>query len=492
MSFISLIFFLFTALAVAGYYLIPKSWQWKWLLAFSWIYYVAAGPWLICFLLFSIATTYLGGLAAERGSRRAVPITLILNFGMLAVLKYTGFVLGSFNALLGTSFPRGSLLLPLGISFYTFQSTGYLLDVYWKRCEAEKSLLRHALFLSFFPQIMQGPIGRKSRLSPQLFSEHHFDSSCFQKGLIRICWGFFKKLMIADHAAPYVTVIFDMSPVPGGYGIMGVLLYCAQLYADFSGGIDIVIGIGELFGITMEENFRQPFFAVSVSDFWHRWHITLGTWMKDYLFYPMSLSWWMGRFGKWCRRHMGKSVGRAMPICVANIIVFLVVGIWHGPAWHFIVYGLYNGLIIGISGLMGKPFRSWKKTLHINDKGAAFKTFQIIRTFILINISWFFDRCGSVSQAFGMLANAFKGPFFSLSLIEGEAPSAALLHFCVMMAAVLILLCNSILRERGVDTRGAALKLPAPARVVLLLLFVLAMGFAGAFNNYGGFIYANF
>ena len=493
LSFVSLGFLLFILAGAGVYYLLPGRFQWGWLLIVSWLYYLlAAGPRMIFFLLFSTVVTFLGGLFAERGGRAAVPVTLLLNFGMLAFLKYTNFLVLNLNALFGTHLGIRALLLPLGISFYTFQSAGYLLDVAWKRCRAERSFFRHALFVSFFPQIMQGPIGRFERLSGSLFSARSFDADRVRRGVLRILWGFFKKMLIADYAAPYVSLIFDPASALQGYGLYGVLLYSAQLYADFSGGIDIVAGVAELFGITLDENFRQPFFAVSITDFWHRWHITLGTWMKDYLFVPISLSGWMGRFGKWCRRRLGKTVGRAMPVCVANIIVFLVVGVWHGPAWHFIVYGLYNGLIIGISGLLAKPYRSWKKALHINDRSSGFRLFQIVRTFLLVNISWFFDCSETVGQAFRMMRESLRAAAFSVTCVNPGEPRQCMLHFGTMLAGCAVVFVVSVLRERGVDVRGAILQKPAPARIAVVLLLLLVLGYFGCYDDFGGFIYANF
>ena len=255
MLFVSIEFMVFTAVCVAGCYMIPKKYQWVWLLVFSYIYYLAAGPSYLFFILFATTATYLGGLWAEAGARWAVPAVLLADFGMLAFIKYTNFILGNINGLFGTNIRELKLLLPLGISFYTFQATGYLLDVHWKRCKAERNPFRFALFLAFFPQIMQGPIGRYSRLAESLYAEREFDMARIERGLYRIVWGFFKKIVIADNAVLYVDAIFDNYTTMSGYGIMGVLLYGAQLYADFSGGIDIVIGIAEMLGVTLDENF---------------------------------------------------------------------------------------------------------------------------------------------------------------------------------------------------------------------------------------------
>ncbi|MDO4804779.1 MAG: MBOAT family O-acyltransferase [Lachnospiraceae bacterium] len=495
MSFVSTAFITFAIICIAGYYLIPKQYQWVWLLVFSYIYYLAAGPAYVFFLLFSTAITFFGGLRAEMGSKAAVPVVLLLDFGALAFVKYTNFVLGSFAGILGREFRELKILLPLGISFYTFQTAGYLLDVYWKRCKAERSFPRFMLFASFFPQIMQGPISRYGQLAGQLYAEHDLDLRRIEGGMYRIAWGFFKKMVIADNAALYVSAVFDQYTTLRGYGLLGVLMYSAQLYADFSGGIDIVIGIAECLGITLAENFRQPFFATSIGDFWHRWHITLGTWMKDYVFYPISLSNWMGSFGKWCRKRLGKNVGRAMPICVGNIIVFLIVGIWHGPAWHYIVYGLYNGLIIGISGLLAKNFRDWKKRLKINDKAAGFHMFQIIRTFVLVNISWYLDCSGSVGQALMMFKDSILRFKFSINVIDAAdtwSGSQAVTFACIVFGC-LVVFVHSLLAECGVDVRDAILARPVPVRGAVLFLLLASLVLIGNQPlSVGGFIYANF
>ena len=495
MSFVSTAFIIFVILCIAGYYLIPKQYQWCWLLVFSYIYYLAAGPRYVIFLLFSTVITYVGGLRAEQGSKAAVPVVLLLDFGALAIIKYTNFVLGTFAGIAGIEFHELDILLPLGISFYTFQTAGYLLDVYWKRCKAEHNFLHFALFVSFFPQIMQGPISRYGQLAEQLCAQHTFDIRRIESGLYRIAWGFFKKMVIADNAALYVSAIFDNYMTLRGYGVLGVLMYSAQLYADFSGGIDIVIGIAECLDITLAENFRQPFFATSIGDFWHRWHITLGTWMKDYVFYPVSLSRWMGNFGKWCRKHFGKNIGRAMPICVGNIIVFLVVGVWHGPAWHYIIYGLYNGLIIGISGLLTKNFRSWKKALKINDKSAGFKLFQIVRTFVLVNISWYLDCAGSVGQAFMMFKDSILRFRIFGDIIDTYytcSGSQEVTMACIVFGCIVVFI-HSLMKERGVDVRAALLDRPIPVRCVVLFLLLASLVLIGNQPlSQGGFIYANF
>ena len=491
MAFNSFGFLTLVFLCVLVYYLLPQANR-RWaLLVFSWVYYALAGPKLLIYLLFAVVTTFLGGKWAAKGTRAGVAVPLLLDFGMLAVLKYSAFAAGILNHLPGVSLPLPRLLLPLGISFYTFQSAGYLLDVYWKRCEPEKNFFHYALFVSFFPQLMQGPIGRFGRLGPQLAAGHVFDPENIRRGLWRISWGFFKKMVVADNAGLYVDRIFGAYGDIRALGIQGVLMYSVQLYADFSGGIDIALGIAQMLGITLDENFRQPYFAVSLTDFWHRWHITLGTWMKDYLFYPITLSGWMGALRRRCRKWFGKEIGRALPVCVANIIVFVVVGIWHGPAWHYIAYGLYNGLIIGISGLLAGTFRKWRKGLGITDKTGWFHLFCVARTFLIVNVSWFLDRSPDLGQALLMLKESFRGKMFSLTVIEPEDPAECLLRFAAILAGCLLILAVSLLRERGKDVRGMILGLPAAARILLFTALLMACALFGS-TMQGGFIYANF
>ncbi|MEG2145760.1 MAG: MBOAT family O-acyltransferase, partial [Lachnospiraceae bacterium] len=433
MSFISMEFLIFVCVAVLGYYLIPKKCQWMWLLAFSYLFYMSVSIKIVFFLLFTTLTTYTAGILLDRiqstsedkmvikkNKRRVIILTLLLNFGMLAFLKYANFAIDNVNAIFNSNFIHRNLLLPLGISFYTFQSMGYILDVYWGKYKPERNPFRFALFVSFFPQLLQGPIGRFDRLAHQFFETHTFDLTRIQLGLQLMLWGYFKKIVIADRAATVVNKVFsEYTNYTGMTVVIAVLLYSVQLYADFSGGMDVVMGVAELFGIRLDANFKRPYFATSITDFWHRWHITLGTWMKDYVFYPLSLSKWMNRFGKKTKKIFGKKTGRVIPVALANVVVFLIVGVWHGAAWKYIAYGLYNGLIIAISNLIAPLYKKGFAISHINEKSRIWKLFQILRTFILVNISWYFDMAVSLTAAFVMMKNTVKNFTFS-TLTDGS------------------------------------------------------------------------
>ena len=479
MSLNSLVFIIFVFLGVMIYYLIPGKYH-----------YIANGAGLVMFLMATTVSTWYAGLLLAKeqddGKRRLITaLTLVLNFGILGVLKYTNFIIFNFNQIAHGHLSFVDFALPIGISFYTFQSMGYLLDVCWKRQEVERSLLRFALFVSFFPQILQGPIGRFSRLAEQLYAEHRPDPVRTERAVLRILWGFFKKMVIADNAVYFVNALFDDYQQYPGLAVFAVLAYSVQLYGDFSGGIDVVIGIGMLFGIDLDENFRRPYFAVSISDFWHRWHITLG------------LSGWMGKFKKFCRNKFGKQIARTLPIAVANVIVFLVVGVWHGAAWKYIIYGLYNGLIIGVSGMLTNVFRDMKKKCGIAKDSAGFHLFQVVRTFVLVNISWFFDRADTVGQAFAMMRNAVTH-FTPAMLLEipvgpGGSTNFTAIALVIILLGTAVVFAVSLIQERGADVAAWIMQRPLALKLAIYLIMLMmlpALGQPPAIT--GGFIYAQF
>lgn len=508
MSLVSMEFLVFVCIAACLYYLIPKKYQWISLLIFSYVYYASSGIRIVFFLLYTTVTTYLAGIwlwnvetsevkkAKKKKRKRGVLVlTLVLNFGMLAVLKYTNFAIENINAIFGSGITFQKLILPLGISFYTFQSMGYIIDLYWGKHEPERNPFRFALFVSFFPQLLQGPIGRFGKLAGQLYAGHSFEFLRIQRAAQLILWGYFKKMVLADRASVVVNEVFlNYQNYEGVVILAAVLCYSIQLYADFSGGIDVVRGVAAIFGIEMDQNFRQPYFAVSITDFWHRWHITLGTWMKDYIFYPLSLSKGMTRFGKSAKKVLGKKMGRVMPVAVANIVVFLVVGIWHGAAWKYIVYGLYNGLIIAVSGILAPYYGKWFQAFHINPKSRVWHVIQIIRTFLLVNISWYFDMGVNLKVAFVMMVKTVSGFSFA-SFTDGSLLTLGLDRgdFFILAAGCLVVFIVSLLKENKIQVREALEKRPLVIRFVVYGALILALPFLGYITaGGGGFIYAQF
>lgn len=437
--------------------------------------------------------------ARAKGRQRALMLlALLLNFGVLALLKYfhgqTQSLLDSALSLVG----RGgvSLFVPLGISFYTFQSIGYLLDVYNGKYAPEKSLPRFALYVSFFPQLIQGPIGRYDNLGPQLSGGNTLKLDNIRRGLTLMLWGYFKKAVIADRALPLIEKVFSNQQ---GYGgaviIVAVLFYSLQQYTDFSGGIDIVTGGAELMGIHLAPNFRRPYFSVSLGDFWRRWHISLGGWMRDYVFYPFALTKPMRSLTKHAQGLVGSDVARALPAALGNILVFLLVGIWHGASMNYVLWGLYNGVILAVSALLEPTFKRWNARHAQLSASRGFYLFRVLRTFLIVNIGWYFDRSADFRDAIAMIIKSvtdlrvhelFSGTLMSLGLIARD--------YRILAFSTVLLFAVSVLQERGVAIRESLFKKPLALRWLLLYALIVytaitCVGIGGPANS---FIYAVF
>ncbi len=527
MSFTILEFFLFLLLTLVVYYLLPKKFRWIWLLIVSLVYYVSFGVKKIVFVLWQTMVVYLATRLIDKQARQGkaylashkadmsseekkaykaklkkkkkitIFFMLLATFISLCGIKYTDFAILNVNILiekLGRSLiiPTFNFVAPIGISFFTFQTASYVIDVYWGKVEVEKNPFKLMLFVCFFPQILEGPIGRFQTLGKQLFEGNDYNLKNIQFGLQRILFGLAKKLIIADRSAAYVNKVFANPAAYGGwYDILAVLLYCAELYADFSGGMDLVIGIAQMLGITMDENFRQPFFSKSIGEFWRRWHITLGTWMKDYIFYPFSLSKVAANIGKWSKKHFGEA-GKKLPVCIADLIIFFIVGVWHGAAWKYIAYGMYNGLIMAVSVLLEPVYKKFFEVTHIKKKSAPWQFWMIIRTFILVNIGWYFDMSPTVRSAIFMMKDSFNFASNKISLLGIEKAGMSLKDLIIVAIACLVLLIISIFKERGVLIREKIASFHLPIRWFIyyaLIAWVILFGYT---NGTSAFMYANF
>ena len=444
----------------------------------------------------------------KRNKRLVMALALILNFGILAFLKYYNFFAGSLNDVFGAfgmsfSMPTLKLFLPLGISFYTFQSMGYVVDVYREKFPAEKNIAKFALFVSFFPQIIQGPISFYDQLAHQLYEPHKVDFTRIKYGCELILWGFFKKLVIADRAVIAInTVVADYNQYNGTTLTFTVLLYALQLYADFSGGIDISRGIAQILGIDMAENFKRPYFSKSINEYWRRWHITLGAWMKEYVFYPLSLSGTFlsaskkmkaSRFGK---TKAGSHIAKVLPTAIASLIVFLIVGIWHGSSWKYVAFGLWNGGIIMLSILLKPVFDICNKKLHINPNNFFWKLFQMLRTFIVVCIGYVFDVAPSFRQAINSFALLLTNQKINGFNKSGLNLGLEFKDYAIIVFAVIILFIISLIQDKtNQSIRVFINKRNAVIQWLLIFgvsLVVLVFGIYGPSYNVGDFVYAQF
>ncbi len=505
MSFVSLRFFAFLGIGLGLYYTILKRFQWIWLLFLSYVFYSFGGITAMGYLLLTTLTTYISGMYLQKANdkiqsqkkdvnkvkkwkqqkKQFVFLTLLCNFGILFFLKYWQTVVNVLHYRTGILLPSLELVLPLGLSFYMFQSIGYVIDVYRGKYPAEKNILKYALFVSFFPQMVQGPISRFGDLKKELYQKHAFDFTSIEAGLRLMLWGYFKKLLIADRASVVVNTIFDgYTGYAGSVILFGVILYYIQLYCDFSGGIDITRGVARLFGVHLIENFKRPIFSTSLQDYWRRWHMSLGAWMKDYVFYPLSLSKPFLKLGSFVRKHIKGKAGQVLPVSMATFVVYFLIGIWHGANFKYIVFGLWNGILITLSILLTPFFIKIKKKLNIEDKNPIYHGFMVLRTFLIVLIGRYMTRAKNVTAMWQMLKLTVTS--FSLKALTSKTLMTLGIEkkdYLVILCGTLLLLLVEFLEEKEIDVSAKSKKLPVIVQVVGMFLFIGAIVVLGVYKD---------
>lgn len=537
MNYISVYFIGFLTIFFPVYFLTPKKCRWIVLLAASIFFYLCAQISLAVYIVITIITVFFGAIILEKintglkisltkkpeetsaeelkllkkkltkiaqNQKRIVAAAVILiNFGILAVMKYSGFFTGLIDFILkrfGSSAELQplNLILPLGISFYTFQSIGYLIDVYRGKYQPDKNIAKFALFVSFFPQIIQGPISRYDHLAHQLYTSHTFDETRFKMGAQRIMWGFFKKLVIADRAAVFVST-FNADPhsYTGFIAAVSVVMFMIQVYADFSGGMDISLGIAQCVGIEMTENFQRPHFASSIGEYWRRWHITLGAWMKDYLLYPITFSVPFVKFNRFARKKLGLYFGKLLPPCIAMGVVFFAVGIWHGSQWKYVMFGVYNSALVMFEIIVIPFITSFNEKFKlVNTKTLSWKLFLILNTMFLVFVGKYFAMAPSFSAAVEYMKMTVTD-FNILGLFNGSLYKMGLdvNNFNLLAVSVLLFFCVSFAQEKGIKIRELFNRQNLVFRWVVYIIAVFSIIIFGVYGRNAtaaGFFYGGF
>ena len=515
-------FALFAAALLVLYYIIPRRGQWILLLAASYLFYLWAGVEYLVFILFTTLTTYGATLVIDRNlcvqtqylaqnkqamsreekkeykasvkrkNRLWLVVCLAANFAVLAVCKACLIEPFSVAAQQG----RLSFLtlgLPLGISFYMFQSMGYVVDVYRGTAKAEKNPLKLALFVSFFPQLVQGPISKFSKLAPQLYAPHAFDGKQVSFGLQRMLWGYFKKLVIADRIA--AAVIALRGPEYTGISFLVLtVFYAVQIYGDFTGGIDITLGLSQALGIQLPENFIRPYFSKNIAEYWRRWHISLGEWMKDYIFYPISVSQPMLKLSKTARAKLG-DLGKRLPVYVASVATWFVTGIWHGLTPNFVLWGMLNCFFIVMSEELAPLYARFHGRFHLKEK-KWYGGFEMLRMFLLMNLIRICDLFPRVGEYFGRIGSLFTTFNFCI-LWDGTLMQLGLtgLDYGILGVGVALVFGVSLMQEKKGSVREFLWQGSTVVRYILifaLLLAVLLLGSYGIGYNASNFIYNQF
>ena len=477
MLFNSFEFLIFFPIVTAVYFALPKKAQWVWLLMASYFFYMNwhaeyALLMAACTIVTYACSLVITDLKEKKHKKIAMWGGIVFNIGLLAYFKYTGFLLDVIQRVcdlvgLPVTTPKVSILLPVGISFYIFQALSYRIDVYKGRVKAERNLFKYALFVSLFPQLVSGPIERSSRLLKQVTQEHRFDWERTRQGLLIMMLGFFEKVVVADRACMYVDVIFEHWIGASGAQIaLATLVFAVQDLCDFAGYSHIAIGAAKIMGIDLMTNFRQPYFAHSVQNFWARWHISLSTWFRDYIYFPLGA----GRGGK---LKMARNL----------MIVYTVSGLWHGAALKYVAWGMLNGALQVIEGLIPqsqkKPrFPKLDLLLHI------------LWTDFLILITMLVFRAGSLSAAMGMLWR-IPMAWNAEPYVSGFSGMQAL---CTGVCFA-ILFAIELIHEKRKTLTAMTDKLPVPVRGLLYLLGVMAIiifGVWGPGYTAQAFIYFQF
>lgn len=485
MKFTSFSFLLFAAGLTAVYYIAPKRWQWLLLLIASFSFYLWAGAAYLLYILFTILTTYAtirildfyqgkyDKKTAKKKNRLWVALCVIANFSLLAVCK--------------VRLTLENLALPLGISFYMFQSMGYVLDVYRSGEKAEKNILKLALFVSYFPCLVQGPICKHSALASQLTQPHEYDGKQVTFGAQRMLWGYFKKLVIADRVAVAVAALKGPEYTGMSFLVLTVF-YAIQIYGDFTGGIDIAVGFSQVLGIRLPENFIRPFFSKNIAEYWRRWHISLGEWMKDYIFYPVSVSAPLRKLGKATRKRFG-NFGKRIPVYAATVATWFVTGIWHGITPNFILWGLMNCAVIIASQELTPLYAKFHARFGLKGK-RWYGAFEMLRMFFLMNLiraADLFPNVGEYFRRLGTVFTSWRVPFSALGLTA--------LDYVILAGGAVILFVFSLIQEKKESVRELLWSGSSFVRYALtfaLLLTVLLMGRYGVGYDAGNFIYNQF
>lgn len=499
MLFNSLQFLLFFPVVTLIYFAIPRKVKYLWLLVCSYYFYMCWNAKYALLMLFSTAVTFLCGLLIDavknsdweeekkiKYKKLSLALSLVLNLLVLGYFKYTNFAVQLLETALGLlridmQVPRFDIVLPVGISFYTFQALSYTMDVYRGEIYAEKNFFRYALFVSFFPQLVAGPIERSKNLLRQLAVYRPFSFENARQGFLLMLWGFFLKVVLADRAALFVDAVYgDYRNFDGLLLIAATVLFAFQIYCDFYGYSVIAMGAAKILGIDLMENFRAPYLSFSVAEFWRNWHISLTSWFKDYLYIPLGGS----RKGK-ARKYANK------------LIVFLVSGLWHGAGLSFVAWGFLNGMYQVIEEMLHPARARLTASLKIKEQNLLYKAARLAVTFILVDFTWIFFRANSITDALniiGRMASLDQESF--LHFIPGLYGAGLPKGDCMVMAASLLtLLVSDICKCRGILVSRRIADLPWWLQSILVVVFIcviLVFGIWGPEYNQANFIYFQF
>ena len=492
MLFNSIEFIVFFLITVMVYFLIPKKIRYIWLLITSFYFYMSWDAVYALLLLSVIFVTYVTAIKLNainendqtienksKDKKIYASICIVVCILLLVYFKYLGFIFDNINNVLGWFNKKGTLpvvdsFIPVGISFFVFQSVGYVIDVYRGDTKAEKNFARYALFVSFFPQLVAGPIERSKNLLKQLATPNDFSFEKAVDGVMLMLWGFFLKMVVADRIAIYVDTVYGDYPIYGGwYLIVAVMLFAIQIYCDFAGYSTIAMGAAKVMGFNLMDNFNAPYMAGNVSEFWHRWHISLSGWFRDYLYIPLG----------------GNKKGTVRKY-INIMVVFLISGLWHGASWTFVIWGALNGLFQVVESLIGKKKRDNCK------KPTIYKVGRALLTFLLVDFTWLFFRANTLDDAINIIKSIVTADNINI-FVDGSILKCGLNlpEFIVVLVGIGIIIFSDVCKYRGIVLRNVIARRGFLFKCVFVSLVVgaiLLLGVWGAGYDANNFIYFQF
>ncbi len=518
----------FLPITLLVYVLLPQKAKRYWLLIASYLFFWFISGELIYFILLATLSIHYFGLwldriqtqkkaalkATEKEQKKAVKkqyqhrmqgvmtLAVFVHIGALLVVKYSGFFLDNINLVLArigisTAIAIPKFIMPIGISFFSLQALSYIFDVYRGATKADDNLTRLALWLTFFPQIVEGPFCRYGQTAEQLWNVKQVKYEDLVLGGQRILYGLLKKVVVADRLNTMVAGIFtDGATHEGGIIAIGAVCYTLQLYMDFSGSMDAVCGIGQIFGVTMPENFQRPFFSKTISEFWKRWHVTLGAWFRDYIFYPVSMAGPMKKLTMKARKKLGNHFGPLIAGSIALFCVWLANGLWHGSAWSYIFFGMYHFVLILCGNIIEPAVRWTNSKLHINPNWFPYRCFQIVRTSILVVIGELFFRAPGLRAGLAMFKKMVTDfHFTTLNADTLQTLSIDTKDIAIVLVTVVIVFVISVLNEKGHSVREWLWTHNIAIRWAVMLVMIMYIVIFGAYGV--GYVpvdpmYANF
>lgn len=505
----SLPFLFFCFITIIIYFIVSKKCRWIILLISSifFLFYHNLSLETIIQVLIILLTSYCLGILIDKystkgKSKKYLIFGIFIILGQLIYLKYTNIFLISLNHLFDlfhfdyqfSLVYRNSLI---GISYYSLIMISYLIDIYRGICRPQKNILKCALFMSYFPLLTSGPFARYDEVYDELYNGHKFSYHNMCSGLIRICWGVFKILVISQRIGYFVDTVYgNFYAWNGFYIVVAVLLFPLQLYTNFSGSIDIIMGVSEIFGIKLPENFNTPFFSKTITEFWRKWHITLGSWLRDYIFYPLMKSNFMQKINKSMTKIFDKKIGKKITLYISMLVMWLMIGIWHGGAYTYIIgSGILQFVFMFLEDILDPIASKINRKIGINTDVFSYKLYQVIRTYLLFSFSMIFFRAESVSSAIEIIKNVFVyNPWVLLDNQSLYNAGLDMLDFRVLIISLITLFIVERLAQSG-SVREKLFKQNIVFRwgIIYLLVFsIIIFGCYGVGYDPAAFIYRGF